>query len=421
MNVAINGPRSQRALVVAAASAFCFSLAPFFFFSPRGSILSACFSKPGMCTDDRYSRQSSDSSSNGNARASSGDKLSRNVRTFVDENRAAYEVYGAYSSPILLSCSQVFWATTLRRLSARDIVPGLSFSSKDTPANRTPSCRSHVSTSKASRDEKTSMLASGTMDAPLRLSASGCSAKCPETMRRNSAKFRGFRVLVATWYTAMSSTSAETASSSSEVRASREPSSPAFLASAASMTFTTASTGTMSRTPCLSPTNPRMSPLPYARIRGSAMRTPSIHPGNGSSKAPSTMLGRTITKGTSSRSADKICSPMAFVNTYVSCHPLARARAEPSLVMREDAPSPDSARSHASASANANAISSYGSTPFPFAAAAGGLAASSEAPRAENGSRFFLRSASSTATLSPTRTRSAAGPTRSPLTNAGET
>ena len=92
--------------------------------------------------------------------------------------------------------------------------------------------------------------------------------------------------------------------------------------------------------------------------------------------------------------------------------------------MREDAPSPDSARSHASASANANANSSYGSTPFPFAAknAAGGLAASSEAPRAENASRFFLRSASSTATLSPTRNaRSAAGPTRSPLTNAVET
>mmetsp|Transcript_15069 Transcript_15069/g.63556 ORF Transcript_15069/g.63556 Transcript_15069/m.63556 type:complete len:268 (-) Transcript_15069:725-1528(-) len=267
------------------------------------------------------------------------------------------------------------------------------------------------------------MLASGTMASPLRLSASGCSAKCPETMRRNFSKFRGFRVLVATWYTAMSSTSPERGSSSSEGRASREGrASPAFLASAASMTFTTASTGTMSRTPCLSPTNPRISPLPYAKIRGSAMRTPSIHPGKGSLKAPSTMLGRTITKGTSSRSADKICSPMAFVNTYVSCHPLARARFEPSLVMRSDAPSPDSARSHASASANANAISSYGSTPFSFAAAAGGLGASSEAPRAENESRFFLRSASSFATLSPTRNaRSAAGPTRSPLTNAVET
>ena len=112
--------------------------------------------------------------------------------------------------------------------------------------------------------------------------------------------------------------------------------------------LTTASTGTMSRTPSLSPTNPRISPLPYARIRGSAMRTPSIHPGNGSLSAPSTMLGRTITKGTSPRSADRICSPMAFVNTYVSCHPFALARAEPSLDMHEDAFLPDSARSRPS-------------------------------------------------------------------------
>ena len=46
-----------------------FAFAPSFAFAPRESILSACFSKPGMCTDDRYSRQSSVSSSNGNARA----------------------------------------------------------------------------------------------------------------------------------------------------------------------------------------------------------------------------------------------------------------------------------------------------------------------------------------------------------------
>ena len=320
-----------------------------------------------------------------------------------------------------LSCSKVFSATAIRRRSALDIVPGFSFSSSDAPASRTPPCRSHVSTSKASRVEKTEMSALGTMDAPLRLSASGRSAKCPETMRRNSEKFRGFNVLVATWYTATSSISSFLSSSSAgsafdarSCLASFEARSSellALLASAASMTLTTASTGTMSRTPSLSPTNPRISPLPYARIRGSAMRTPSIHPGNGSLSAPSTMLGRTITKGTSPRSADRICSPMAFVNTYVSCHPFALARAEPSLDMHEDAFLPDSARSPAvSASANARATSSYGSTPFAVSVAFSAAVL------------FFFPSASSTAMLSPTRNaRSAARPTRSPLTNAVET
>ena len=55
-----------------------------------------------------------------------------------------------------------------------------------------------AATSKASRVGKMAASALGTMDAPLRLSASGRSRKCPETMRRNKENYRGFNVPNAT-------------------------------------------------------------------------------------------------------------------------------------------------------------------------------------------------------------------------------
>ncbi len=64
------------------------------------------------------------------------------------------------------------------------------------------------------------------------------------------------------------------------------------------------------------PVNSGICPSPYARMIGSAILNPSIHPGNGCVSADSMMLGRTIDSGSPSaaQSSSTARSPIAFVN-----------------------------------------------------------------------------------------------------------
>ena len=84
----------------------------------------------------------------------------------------------------------------------------------------------------------------------------------------------------------------------------------------ARIAFTTMSTGMMSTMPSGMPGNSGICPSPYARMIGSAILKPSIHPGAGWNSALSMIDGRTIDSGSSSRSASSSTarSPIAFVN-----------------------------------------------------------------------------------------------------------
>jgi hypothetical protein len=82
------------------------------------------------------------------------------------------------------------------------------------------------------------------------------------------------------------------------------------------MAFTTRSTGMMSMTPSGRPGNSGIEPRPYARMIGSAILNPSIHPGYGFSSELSTIEGRTIERGSpnSVDSCSATRSPRALVN-----------------------------------------------------------------------------------------------------------
>ena len=75
---------------------------------------------------------------------------------------------------------------------------------------------------------------------------------------------------------------------------------------------TTWSTGTMSTTESGAAGNSGSSPRPKARISGSAILKPSIHPGYGVRSADSMMLGRTMLTGLAAprdpRSGPAACS-----------------------------------------------------------------------------------------------------------------
>ncbi len=75
------------------------------------------------------------------------------------------------------------------------------------------------------------------------------------------------------------------------------------------------STGMMSEIPSGMPGNSGIWPRPYARMIGSAILKPSIHPGAGWNNALSMIEGRTMESGSSSRSASSSTarSPIAFV------------------------------------------------------------------------------------------------------------
>ena len=64
------------------------------------------------------------------------------------------------------------------------------------------------------------------------------------------------------------------------------------------------------------PGNSGICPSPYARMIGSAILNPSIHPGNGCVYADSMIDGRTIDSGrfASAASSSTARSPIAFVN-----------------------------------------------------------------------------------------------------------
>ncbi len=64
------------------------------------------------------------------------------------------------------------------------------------------------------------------------------------------------------------------------------------------------------------PGNSGIVPRPYARMMGSAILNPSIHPGCGCSSALSMIDGRMIESGTpcSAASSSTARSPMALVN-----------------------------------------------------------------------------------------------------------
>ena len=85
------------------------------------------------------------------------------------------------------------------------------------------------------------------------------------------------------------------------------------LAATASTAFTTRSAGMMSRTESGSPEKSWSTPLPKARMIGSAIRNPSSQPGKGSLRALSMIEGRTIESGMSPCSSTTACSASAFV------------------------------------------------------------------------------------------------------------
>ena len=82
--------------------------------------------------------------------------------------------------------------------------------------------------------------------------------------------------------------------------------------------------------------NSGICPRPYARMIGSAILKPSIHPGKGCVSADSMMLGRTIDSGrfSAAQSSSTARSPSAFVNVYTSGHPSERARCRPYSMRR---------------------------------------------------------------------------------------
>jgi hypothetical protein len=88
------------------------------------------------------------------------------------------------------------------------------------------------------------------------------------------------------------------------------------VAATASIAFTTKSTGMMSEMPSGIPGNSGSVPRPYARMIGSAILKPSIHPGYGWAYADSMIDGRTIDSGRSCSvaSSSTARSPIAFVN-----------------------------------------------------------------------------------------------------------
>ena len=77
------------------------------------------------------------------------------------------------------------------------------------------------------------------------------------------------------------------------------------------------------------PGNSGKAPRPYARMMGSAILNPSIHPGNGWRYALSMIEGRTIDRVRWPASSSATRSPRAFVNVYASGHPSVWARARP--------------------------------------------------------------------------------------------
>ena len=86
-----------------------------------------------------------------------------------------------------------------------------------------------------------------------------------------------------------------------------------LVAQTARIAFTTWSQGTMSTTESGDAGNSGSSPRPYARISGSAILKPSIHPGYGCSQDDSTMAGRTTDTSTPVPTSATTRSPSALV------------------------------------------------------------------------------------------------------------